>query len=214
MLGAHAVRLAALGLAVRGRDWLRAHVPPLSALRKTAAAIAAGAPIEPGERVLASVRQVSAALVIATDRAVYHQDGPGTGRSWARLGWEDIDQILWNDEQRALTLTRAASEGSSPVVLRLPRSAPLVELARERVTSTILARAPVLSSGRVCRWLTARRPPGSDQVRWVLALRDASVSGDPALRSRVSGAIAALEADLGLASWRPADRHEGWWPES
>jgi hypothetical protein len=213
MLGAHTLRLTAPGLAARGRAWLRAHIPPLSRLRKTAAAIAAGAPIGPGERVLTSVRQVSTALVIATDRAVYHQDGPGAGYSWSRLGWEDVDQVLWDDDLCALTLTTAGRGGSSRVVLRLPRHAPLVDFARERVTATTLARAPVLSGGRVCGWLTARRPPGSDRVRWVLALQDASVSGDPALQSRVSGAIAALEADLGLASWRPASTHEGW-PES
>ena len=202
MLGAHTLRHTAPGRNVRGRAWLRAHVPPFGWLRKTAAAIAAGAPIGPGERVLTSVRQVSAALVIATDRAVYHQDG----RSWSRLGWEDVDQVLWDDEPRALTLTTARHEGPSRVVLRLPRHAPLVEVARERVTATTLASAPLLSRGRVCGWLTARRPPGSDQVRWVLALQDATAAGDPALPSRVSEAIAVLEADLGLASRPPP----GW----
>jgi len=213
MLGAHALRLTAPGLAARGRAWLRTRVPPLSGLRKTAA-IAAGAPIRPGERVLASVRQVSGAPVIATDRAAYCQDGPGTGRPWSRLGWEDVDQVLWDDELCVLTLTRTPRGGLSRVALSLPRSYPLVEYARERVTATILARAPVLSGGRVCGWLTARCPPGSDRVRWVLALQDATAAADPALQSRVAGAIAALEADLGLASWRPAGTRERWWPES
>jgi hypothetical protein len=213
MLGTPALRLAAPGLTARGRAWLQARVPPLTGLRKTAAAIAAGAPIRPGERVLTSVRLVTAALVIATDRAVYHQDGSGADRSWSRLGWEDVDQVLWDDDLRALTLTRAGRGGPSRVVLRFPRHAPLVELARERVTSTTLARAPVLCGGRVCGWLIARRPPGSDEVRWVLALPDVTALGDPALRSRVSGAIAALEADLGLTSRRSAGTNEGR-PES
>lgn len=125
-----------------------------------------------------------------------------------------MDLVLWDDERHTLTLTRAGPGESLLVVLRLPRSVPLVELARERVTATTMARAPLLSAGRVCGWLTARRPPGSDQVRWVLALRDATAAGDPALRSCVSGAIAALEADLGLTSRRPAGTHEGWWPGS
>ena len=132
MLGTPALRLTAPGLAARGRAWLQARVPPLTGLRKTAAAIAAGAPIGPRERVLTSVRQVSAALVIATDRAIYHQDGPGAGRSWSRQGWEDVDQVLWDDDLCVLTLTRAGRGGPSRVVLRLPRRAPLVELARER----------------------------------------------------------------------------------
>ena len=210
MLRAHAVRLTAPDLMTRGRAWLGARVPPLSGLRKTAAAVAAGAPIGPGERVLTSVRQVSGALVIATGHALYHQDGPGAGHGWSRLAWEDVDQVLWDDEQRALTMTRASLGGSPPVVLHLPGGAPLEVFARERVTATTLARAPLLSGGRVCGWLTARRPPGSDRVRWVLALQGATAAGDPALRSRVAGAIAVLEADLGLASGRPADARERW----
>jgi hypothetical protein len=118
--------------------------------------------------------------------------------------------VLWDDEQRALTMTRASLGGSPPVVLHLPGGAPLEVFARERVTATTLARAPLLSGGRVCGWLTARRPPGSDRVRWVLALQGATAAGDPALRSRVAGAIAVLEADLGLASGRPADARERW----
>ena len=90
MLGAHALRLTAPGLVTRGRAWLRARIPPLSGLRKTAAAIAAGAPIGPGERVLASVRQVSRALVIATEHAAYHRTArtpAAAGRGWNGRTW-------------------------------------------------------------------------------------------------------------------------------
>ncbi len=158
MLGAHVLRLTAPGLAVRGRAWLRARVPPLSGLGKTAAAIAAGAPIRPGERVLASVRQVSGEPVIATDRAAYCQSGPGTGRPWSRLGWEDVDQVLWDDELGALTLTRTPRGGLSRVVLRLPRSYPLVEYARERVTATTLGPRPGAVPGQGLR-VADRAPP-------------------------------------------------------
>lgn len=211
MFGVHADRLTGPDLVTLGRAWLRACVPSLTRLRKTATAVTAGAPIRPGERVLISVRQVSEALVVATGHAVYHQDSPE--RTWSRLGWEDVDQVMWDGEQHVLTLTRA-SHGRSPVVLRLPRGGPLADFARERLTATTLARAPVLSGGRVCGWLAARRPPGSDRVRWELTLRDPTASGDPSLQSRVAAAIAALEADLGLQSWRPAATHEGWWPQS
>jgi hypothetical protein len=214
MLGVHAGRLvSAPGVVSRGWAWLRAFVPParLSGLSKTAVATAAGAPIQPGERVLVSLRQVNGPLVAATGHAVYHQDRPD--RAWSRLAWEDVDQVFWDDQPCALTLDRVSRGGSPPVVLRLPRSAPLVDFARERVTATILARAPLLSAGRVCGWLTARRRPGSDRVKWVLTLQDTAAAGDPALASRVAGTIAALEADLGLQSRRPGDIREGWWPQ-
>src|SRR5258708_37138901 len=51
-------------------------------------------------------------LVIATDRAICHQDGPGADRSWLRLGWEDVDQVLWDDDLCVLTLTRAGRGGA------------------------------------------------------------------------------------------------------
>jgi hypothetical protein len=36
-------------------------------------------------------------LVVATDRALYHQGG----RSWGRLGWEQVGEVRW-DNQRDL----------------------------------------------------------------------------------------------------------------
>lgn len=210
MLETHAGRLDGQGLVAWGLAWLRAGVRRPAWLRRTTAAIAAGAPVEPGERVLTAVREVSGAPVVATGHAVYYQDRAAVGHSWSRLGWEDVDRILWDDGSCALTLTRLRDTGPLRVVLRLARHAPLVELASERVTSTTVATAPVLSGGRVCGQLTARRRTGSDQVRWVFTLRDRTASGDPALGSRVSGAIAALEAELGLVSRRPARTPEGW----
>lgn len=200
MSGAHAARLAGPGSVTRGRAWLRACVLALAGLRKTANAAAAGAPIGRGERVLVGAWQANGTLVAATVRALYYQDGSGAGSSWSRLGWEEVGQLLWDDDLRTLTLGCPGRIGSSRVALRLTRHAPLVEFARERVTSTTLARAPLLSGGHVCGWLTARRSPGSDRVRWVLVLQDATAAGDPALRARVAGMIAALEADLGLTS--------------
>jgi hypothetical protein len=171
---------------------------------------AAGVPIGPGERVLTTTHEVSGAPVVATGHAIYHQDRAAGGRSWARLGWEDVDRIQWDESSSALVLTRLRGSELQKIALHLARHAPVVELARERVTWTILASAPVLSRGRVCGQLAARRRPGSDDVRWVFTLQDGT-AGDPALRSRVSGTIAALEAELGFRSGRPASS-DGRWP--
>jgi hypothetical protein len=205
MLGTYAGRVSGTGLLAWGRAWLRACRPRLAWLRRTAAAIEAGVPIEPGERVLTSVCEVDVAMVVATGHAIYRRDGsPGCG-SWSRLGWEDVDRVCWDEGACVLTLTRPG-DGPPHMVLHLPGHTMLVELASELVTSTIVANAPVLSGGRVCGRLTARRRPGNDHVRWVFTLWDPAASGDPALRTRVSGAIAALEAELGLTSRRAA----GW----
>jgi hypothetical protein len=211
MLGTHAGRVSSPGLVTWMRAWLRGCVPRLAWLRKTAAAVEAGAPVEPGERVLTSVRQVSGGMVVATGHGIYRQDGqPGAAGagSWSRLGWEDVGRVGWDDRACVLTLTRLRGDGAPHMILLLPGHAPLVELASERVTSTVLASAPVLSRGRICGRLTARRRPGDDHVRWVFTLWDPAASTDPDLPARVSGAIAALEAELGLVSRRLAGPQE------
>jgi hypothetical protein len=210
MLGTYAGRVSGTGLLAWGRAWLRACRPRPAWLRRTAAAIEGGVPIEPGERVLASVWEAGGAMVVATGYGIYRQDGSPEYGSWSRLGWEDVDRVGWDDGARVLTLTRLRGDGPPHMVLHLPGQAPLVELASEQVISTILASAPVLSRGRVCGRLTARRRPGDDHVRWVFTLWDPAASGDPALRARVAGAIAALEADLGLTSRRAAGQPGGW----
>ena len=89
-----------------GWAWLRACARRVSRLRGTARPVQAPAPIEPGERVLASGRDVSGAMVVATGLAVYRHDGhPGSG-TWSRLGWEDVDRMGWDDDAHVLTLTR------------------------------------------------------------------------------------------------------------
>jgi len=54
-------------------DGLAARPPPRLAARAEARA---DAPLQPGERLLAVARVVGGGLVVATDRALYHQGGP------------------------------------------------------------------------------------------------------------------------------------------
>ena len=59
------------------------------------------APLEPDERLLAVARAADGGLAVATDRALHHQHE----RSWARLGWEQVDQVRWDDPRHVLALT-------------------------------------------------------------------------------------------------------------
>jgi len=101
MLGTYAGRVSSPGLPAWMRVWLRGCLPRPAWPRKTAAAVEAGAPVERGERVLASVRQLSGGMVVATGHAIYGQDGqPGGGGPWSRLGWEDVGRVGWDDRAR------------------------------------------------------------------------------------------------------------------
>jgi len=55
----------------------------------------------PGERLLAVARDVGGELAVATGRALYHE----SGRSWSRLGWGQVDQVVWDDQRHVLALT-------------------------------------------------------------------------------------------------------------
>lgn len=90
MLGVHAVRPGTPGLVTRARAWLRACVPRLARLRKTADAAAAGAPIGRAEKVLASAWQVNGALVVATGGRFTTKTAPGPaapGHGWDGRRW-------------------------------------------------------------------------------------------------------------------------------
>src|SRR5260370_39048467 len=102
MLGTHARHVTGPGPVALGRAWLR----------RTAAAAEAGAPIGPGERVLTTTREVSGALVVATGHAIYYQDGAAGGRSWSRLGWEDVGRARWDESSSTLPLTRLRDPGA------------------------------------------------------------------------------------------------------
>jgi len=78
MLGTYVGRVSGTRLLTWGRAWLRACRLRLAWLRRTAAAMEAGVPIEPRERVLASVREVGGTMV-GCDRACNLPPGRAPG---------------------------------------------------------------------------------------------------------------------------------------
>jgi hypothetical protein len=74
----------------------------------------------------------------------------------------------------------------------------LVDLARERVASTLLASTAVRLGDQPCARVTARRQPGSGKVVWIVVLNEAAGISNPAIRARVEAAIAAIQADTGI----------------
>ena len=165
---------------------------------KTAQAKTAGIPIGPGERVLTLEREHGGALVAATAAAVYLADQSEPGATWCRLGWEEVTRIGWHDRRKMLALTGAGPGGMWRKQLALCRHSTLVELARERVSATLLASATVWHNDRICAVVMARRQPGSGTVIWVTLLGPASDTEDQAIRAKAAAAIAALRAQTGI----------------
>lgn len=180
------------------RAWLRTAGQWLARLNQGSAAKAVGAPIGPAERVLATGRDVAGSPVVATSAAVYFQDRTGPARRWSRLGWEDVDVVRWHDRHQVLAFTGVHPGGMWRKELVLASRNALVDVARERVASTLLASTAVRLGDQPCARVTARRQPGSGKVVWIVVLNEAARISNPAIRARVEAAIAALQADAGI----------------
>jgi len=167
------------------RAWLRTAGQWLARRNRRSAAKAVGAPIGPAERVLTSGHDLAGSLVVATSAAVYFQDLGGPGRTWSRLGWEDVDVVRWHDRHRVLAFTGVHPGGMWRKELVLASRSALVDVARERVASTLLASTSVRLGDQPCARVTARRQPGSGQVVWTVVLNGAAGISNPAIRAMV-----------------------------
>jgi hypothetical protein len=193
-------------------------------------------PTDYGERTLVRERDVIGHPIVATTHALYHYPAadmapgrhfrgkvhPHAGEhpippGWRRLGWEEIAKVSWDSVRHVLTVTGlpgrravAALGPDAAIDLYLVRRSRLVDLARDRVASTLVVsrRIPVAEGGTVL--VTARRRPGSAVVTWVVFSGNGSGpnGGDPGgngngnhadpylVRAQVQEAIRTLRAEL------------------
>jgi len=170
----------------------------LARWRRTAQAKTAGVPIGPGERVLTLDLGLASALAAATTAAVYFGGEREPGRTWWRVGWEEVTGVGWDNRRSVLTFTGAGPGGMWRREVALDGRSRLAELARERVSATLLASAVVRQSGRACAVVMARRQPASGKVIWVTFLRHASDAEEQAIRANAAAVIADLRAQNGI----------------
>lgn len=158
-----------------------------------------GAPLQAGEHaLLAATGPDRRATVVATERALYHQDG-GSRDGWRRIGWERVGGVEWDRDHGTLALTDLlADDGPSRTVLRLSGPAALVHLAQEGVRASTLTTARVRIDGQHETVISARRQPGSDQLLWLVSFGPGVDREDPRATAKVEAAIAELRADLGI----------------
>jgi len=152
------------------------------------------APLEPGERLLAVARAADGGLTVATDRALHHQHE----RSWARLGWEKVDQVRWDDQRHVLALIGLTPAAGPRTLLRLARPWDLPAVASERVTwSRVVDQRVWLNSQAEAR-IIARRAVGQPSVSWLVILDRRLDPADPAVRTALESAINDLRAVTGV----------------
>jgi hypothetical protein len=148
----------------------------------------------PGERLLAVARGAGGELLAATDRALYHQ----ASQSWARLGWEEVGQVGWDNQRRILMLTGLTPSVRARTVLCLARDWGLPEVAAERAGAAKVFDQRISLNGGAGARVVARRLPGGQGVKWLVVLDHGLDPADPQLRAELESALTALRAATGI----------------
>ena len=104
----------------------------------------------------------------------------------------------WLARRNRTSAAKADAAPLGPAEWVLASGSALVDVARERVASTLLASTTVRLGDQPCARVTARRQPGSGKVVWIVVLNGAAGISNPAIRARVEAAIAALQAETGI----------------
>ncbi|WP_370618990.1 hypothetical protein [Mumia sp. Pv 4-285] len=152
---------------------------------------------EYGERVLASQRDTQGRWQVGTDAALHLDTGDERTR---HVPWETVETLTWDAD--ASTISVMVADGLEVVrtVLAFDGPGRLVDLARERVDASFVARAhEKVEGGRGTVTVVARRSPTrTGPVSFSYVLDRGLSSDDPAVREATAKALAMVRADLGL----------------
>lgn len=150
-----------------------------------------------GERVL-SVRHDpdGDCALVASDRALYHRDA---GHGWSRLGWEQINRVIWDEAAGQLLIHGLDGLAPSHTVVPLRDRGTLPELAKERTTHTRLGRWRLQLTGSHFAVVEVRRLPGTGELVWaVISASDGLDTAGAGATADIARAVARLGERLGV----------------
>src|SRR5262249_39977947 len=117
----------------------------------------AHAPIRSGERLLALARGTPRGPLAAADLALCRQ----AGQSWARLGWDQVGRVDWDEQRRVLMLTGLTPAVPARTMLHLAKGWDLPAVAAERASwAKVVDRRISLNGGGGARGGARRGPRG------------------------------------------------------
>ena len=149
---------------------------------------------------LASMRADDGGFVAGTEQALYLCTA-GEQAPVLRLGWEVIERAGWDKETEQLTVVEVTDFGQPEPVHRiaLTDSHLLLDLIRERITASIVARRRVEVTRTSGLTAVARRSPTrSGDISVAFVLDKGLDPNDDAVTEAVERATAALRDDLGM----------------
>jgi len=165
---------------------------PFKAWRRGRPPAEAREAVPAGERLLTWGVCEDGALVVATDCSLLLPE-PGGVRA---VRWESVAQASWQDDRLEVVETGGGGQGRRTTVLSVPVPGALPEALRERVTATIVVSEHVDLVGERGARITARRPPGGDELTWVVTFDAGLDARDPALRAAADAAVARLKGQV------------------
>lgn len=148
------------------------------------------------ERVLAAQQDVSGRWHVGTDAALHL----AADADDLRVPWEQVESLSWDSEASTVTVHWGGADALHREVVAFGGAGRLVELARERVDASIVARASErVGEGRETATVVARRSPTRRGAITYSYLLDKGLSSeDPQVREATARALASVQDDLGV----------------
>jgi hypothetical protein len=161
--------------------------------------------VQPGERVLAWCAAADGRVVAGTRDALY-AGRPASSVvepvETVRIPWEQVEAAEWDRDTSVLRVSEVGTWGAARPVHSFVIEQPgrLLQLVRERVTSTVVLQRHVPVRGRSGLRVIARRAPGGDRrVSWVYEYDAGIDPADPAVREAAEAALARAQEEVGPA---------------
>lgn len=148
-------------------------------------------PLPRGERALAAAVTHDGVPVVGTRVALHVGE--------RRIGWEQVHRADWDPEAGRLTVAEIGEFAAQrPThVLEFDDPGLLLELVRERVTSTMVLQRHVSLQGKAGVFIIGRRAPGGETV-WYFDFEDGVDPLDSSVRQAAHEAMARIRADFGV----------------
>jgi hypothetical protein len=151
--------------------------------------------LQDGERVLGVATTTDGSTIVATNLSVFVPTQSGHHR----IGWEQVDKAGWDRAEETLWVLETAQLGARPHRWRvhIDDPGPVIDLVRERVNATVIVSQHVPLAGERGVRVVGRRPPGTDQLLWSVAVDPGIDVTDPRLRRMIEEAVAGVRRQIG-----------------
>ena len=151
--------------------------------------------VDTGERLLAWAQAADGTWIAGSSSALFLGD--------TRIAWTELESADWDRDTELLRVTEVGEWGRIRPRHQFELAEPgrLLELIRERVTSSVVLQRHEAVHGRRGVRVVGRRDPagaGSSEVRWFFSYDEGIDPADPEVAARAEAMLAAAKADLGL----------------